>query len=70
MIQGSSRFVWKFVPTPVEPSGDEVIHKTKYSFAPIFISSYYNNEIRKDYGMHPKEVIPDISKKISRIEYF
>ena len=39
MIQGSSRLVYRFVPIPVEPGG-EIIHKTKRSFEPIFISKY------------------------------
>jgi leucyl-tRNA synthetase len=47
MIQGSSRFVFKFVPSPIEPGAEEPVHKTQYEFKPIFISLNYFERLQK-----------------------
>ncbi|HET7117312.1 MAG TPA: DUF559 domain-containing protein [Hanamia sp.] len=61
MIQGSSRFVYRFVVKPVE-TGGEIIHKMKYSFEPIFISNGLYTDLKNN-KIEPEDIFNSYLKE-------
>ncbi|MEO8770460.1 MAG: DUF559 domain-containing protein [Ferruginibacter sp.] len=48
MIQGSSRFIYQFLPIAAEPGGNEIIHQVDRQIKPIFISLNYFIKLGKN----------------------
>lgn len=62
MIQGSSRFVYRLNPKPVEPGSEEKIHKIKHNLEPLFVSYNYYKKL-KNHQIHPEDIFALYFKK-------